>query len=409
MGFLIGVSIVCGCLSIMGFIIRSREESKKEKTKITYNTKIEKLNQAFSEGSWEFPAEKFYQLCYDSKVLALNDDFSVQKAALLAKQLIEEQVIDEFIDDLMIVNIDLLNFDEYLKKENLEKFFAKGEKLFREANERKITEQKQPRNIKPNKNEETFINRSSKLFHLYGRDKRTQMLTNLIQDYDDKIQGLKDGEKALIQLGMIYADQQQKESDWAIVGGIAEGIAGPAAGLAAAANTMASNTKIREHNAAMRRASMDIMSGIPELSGDRYKLEKEREHIRQQLRAAESKVVLAEPSKNEIWKNTKAGKSAVKKNESGVLTVTLPITIKEPFVLDIPDGVSMVVDGTIKGEVWFEDKLVGDVHFPLPLSGIPTNMTEEVALDGMCGRSVEFDGEYTVKIADDQNLWIMEA
>jgi hypothetical protein len=69
----------------------------------------------------------------------------------------------------------------------------------------------------------------------------------------------------------------------------------------------------------------------------------------------------------------------------------------------------MVVDGTIKGKVYFEDKLVGDVIFPLPLYGILSNNTVEVTLDGMCGASVEYDGEYTVKIVDHHNLWVMEA
>ena len=76
---------------------------------------------------------------------------------------------------------------------------------------------------------------------------------------------------------------------------------------------------------------------------------------------------------------------------------------------DVPDDVDTVVDGTIKGEVWFEDSFVDEVIFPLPLYGIPSNITEEVTLDGMCGRSVEYDGKYTVKITDNQNLWIMEA
>lgn len=99
----------------------------------------------------------------------------------------------------------------------------------------------------------------------------------------------------------------------------------------------------------------------------------------------------------------------MKKNPSGVLAVSMPISLKEPFVLDVPNDVCMVVDGVLKAEVWFEDKRVDSVFFPLPMYGIPTNMTAEIILDGMCGRSVEFDGEYTVKIADTQNLWIMEA
>ena len=35
-------------------------------------------------------------------------------------------------------------------------------------------------------------------------------------------------------------------------------------------------------------------------------------------------------------------------------------------------------------------------------------MTAEITLDGMCDWSVEYNGKYNVKIADEQNLWIME-
>ena len=53
--------------------------------------------------------------------------------------------------------------------------------------------------------------------------------------------------------------------------------------------------------------------------------------------------------------------------------------------------------------------MIGSVLIPLPLYGIPTNMREEVTLDAMSDRSVEYNGKYTVKLAESQNLWIMEA
>lgn len=69
----------------------------------------------------------------------------------------------------------------------------------------------------------------------------------------------------------------------------------------------------------------------------------------------------------------------------------------------------MVVDGTLSGEIRMGNRVVGSVWIPLPLYGIPTNMTEKVTLDAMCERCVEYDGRYTLKLAESQNLWIMEA
>lgn len=357
------------------------------------------LNKNVKEGKWIFPAEKLYQLCYDSHATILDNEFSIRKATQIAEQVIKDTAPE----------IDLANCGEYLKKESLEAFLKKGQILAEEAEERKVLAQKQPQNANPNVPEKTFIKRASELTWLSGCDKRVKMLTNLISDYDDKIMAMREGEEALKQLGMIYASQQKKETSWAIMGGIAEGIAGPAAGVMAASNTIANNRRIQQYNESVRKASMDIMSGIPSVAGDRYKLEEEREKINQKLDEAKNKVVLFNPVAKEIWENIKVGKAEVMKNPSGVLSVSVPVSLKEPFTLDVPDNVRMVVDGVIRAEVWFEDKRVDFVYFPLPIYGIPHNMTATITLDGMCGRSVEYDGEYTVKIGDYHNLWIMEA
>ena len=377
-------------------------KKKEEQKKIDAARKqmeIAQINQSAKDGKWEFPAERFYNLCFNSQITSLNNEFSISKATKLAEQVIKEAAPD----------MDLSNCEEYLKQNSLEEFLKMGEYQAKETKERILFAQKQPRDAQPNDPEKNFIQRASELAILSGSAKRVKMLSNLDGDYFSEIVRKINGEQALRQLGMIYAGQQQKESSWAIVGGIAEGIAGPAAGIMAAANTMENNRKIQAYNASVRKASMDIMSGIPNVAGDRIKLEGEREKVKEALKSVETKVVLSQPTGKEIWQNIEVGKATVKKNPSGVLAVSMPISLKEPFVLDVPNDVCMVVDGVLKAEVWFEDKRVDSVFFPLPMYGIPTNMIAEIILDGMCGRSVEFDGEYTVKIADTQNLWIMEA
>lgn len=391
--------ITFGILWIKISIDMRKEEQEKERIKKEREEKIRELNQSVKDGKWLFPAEEYYYLCRDNQATMLNNEFGISKATQLAEQLIKQTDPD----------IDLANCVEYLKKSSLERFLEKGELLAKKTEERKLFEKKQPQNANPNIPEKTFMQRASELAALSGSSKRVKMLNNLDSDYFSEIVRKINGEQALRQLGMIYAGQQQKESSWAIVGGIAEGIAGPAAGVIAAANTMENNRKIQEYNASVRKASMDIMSGIPTVAGDRLKLEKEREKVKEELKSVETKVVLSKPTSEEIWKNITVGKAAVHKNPTGVLSMSVPVSLKEPFALDVPDNVRMVIDGVLRAEVWFEDKRIDNVYFPFPMYGIPSNMTAEIILDGMCGRSVEFDGEYTVKIADTQNLWIMEA
>lgn len=396
-------------------VIKQKEYEKKrieeERTRIAEENKrkeqeqIAIIKQNIKEGKWIFPAEKFYQLCCANYATALDNDFGFQKARKIA-----EQLLREYVD-----GIDLSDCEEYLKKESLESFFEKGKALAeesavraKEAEKRKIIAQKQPRNATPTEEQRTFIHRATELWNLYGYDKQVRILTILAGDYDTKIKDLREGQIAMAKAAALIGNIQEKERDWSIVGGIVDGFAGPVAGVVAAANVVAKNQEIRERNAHMRKTSADIMSGIPTLSGDIITLERELEKIKKKLDEVKCKVVLTKPIADEIWENISVGKTTVKKNASGVLSIAVPISLKKPFVLDVPDNIQMVVDGVLKAEVWFEDTCVGTVYFPLPVYGIPCNMTEPYTLDGMCGRFVEYNGEYTVKFADTQNLWIME-
>ena len=112
---------------------------------------------------------------------------------------------------------------------------------------------------------------------------------------------------------------------------------------------------------------MDILSGAPKLAGDRYQLEEEVKDIHQKLTPALSKVTLSKPNASDIWNNMSVGTCTVNKTNSGVLMISLPVSLKKSFDLDVPEGINMVIDGTIKGEVWFEDNYVGNVFFPLPI------------------------------------------
>lgn len=379
---------------------KQQEELQKRQESIRLEKeRIDKINSEMKEGLWKFPSAKFYQLCRDGHATVLDNEFSVCKATHIAQQLILER------DS----KIDLKCCEKYLSIDGLNRFLEEGKHITAIAESEALLLQKKPKDAENlTKQEQTFLARAKELNTLHGNNKRLKMLENLYKDYGVRIQALADGEKAMKQLGMIYLGQQQKESSWAVLGGIAEGIAGPAAGIMAASNAMKSNTKIQEHNAAVRKASMDIMSGIPGLSADRYTLEKEQESIKQQYIATKNEVTLATPSAKEIRQNITIGKTTVKKNPSGALSVSVSIALKEPFSLNVPRNVLMVVDGTLKGIVWHEDEIIGEVLFPLPIGGIPCYWVEEITLDGLCGRSMDYDGKYTVKILSEQNLWVME-
>lgn len=363
--------------------------------------KCEAITQSAKNGTWAFPTEKFYQCCAEQKAVNILNEYGFNKAKTIAEQLIREEC----------PKADMSCFQAYLTKEKLQEFLDAGKPLAELTAKKELAQKKQVRFAKAYPYEATFIKRATAVSRLTGNEKRVKMLTDLLNDCDDRIQKLRDGEEAMKQLAMVYAGAQKKESDWAILGGAANGIAGPVASAAVIWDTMKKNGAIAQYNEGMRQASADVLSGTFAVADDRYKVEKERENVKQRLDEAKGKVSLSKPDTKEIFESfrvdTQYGK--VTKNDSGTLECALDIQLKKPLVLDVPEGLNMVVDGTIKAKVMMEEIYVGDVDFPLPIYGIPCDMTKSVTLDGMCDRSMEYDGKYTLELAEEQNLWVMEA
>lgn len=402
-----------GAIWIAFLIILIKRSAKKEKEKrekerqilelerLHKKQEINRLNQSGKEGKWKFPAEEFYRRCSEKKAEDISSEYGFIKAKGIAEQLIVE----------LCPEADISCFQSYLTKEKLQEFLNAGKPLAELTARKQLAKKKRVCLAKAYPYEATFVERASAVSNLTGCEKRVKMLTDLLHDCDQKIEDLKAGEKAMEQLAMVYAGAQKKESDWAILGGAANGIAGPVASAAVIWDTMKKNGEIAKYNEGMRKVSADVLSGTLTISDNRYKVEKERENVKQRLEEAKSKVSLSKPDAKEIFESfyvdTQYGK--VTKNDSGVLKCALDIRLGKPLALDVPEGLNMVVDGTIRAKVMMEEIYVGDVDFPLPIYGIPCDMTKSVTLDGMCNRSMEYDGKYTLELAEGQNLWVMEA
>ena len=404
----LGGGAICVICFIMWRKQKAKEKTEKEererqrlvKEHLHKIQKLDEFNKSGKEGKWQFPTAKFYQDCNEKKVDDVSSEYGYNKARSIAEQLIREACPEA----------DMSCFQTYLTKEKLQEFLDAGKPQAELIAKWQLSQKKQVHFAKAYPYEATFIKRATAVSRLTGNEKRVKMLTDLLNDCDDRIQKLKDGEEAMKQLAMVYAGAQKKESDWAILGGAANGIAGPVASAAVIWDTM-KNGAIAQYNEGMRQASADVLSGTFAVADDRYKVEKERENVKQRLDEAKGKVSLSKPDTKEIFESfrvdTQYGK--VTKNDSGILECALDIQLKKPLVLDVPEGLNMVVDGTIRAKVMMEEIYVGDVDFPLPIYGIPCDMTKSVTLDGMCDRSMEYDGKYTLELAEKQNLWVMEA
>lgn len=107
---------------------------------------------------------------------------------------------------------------------------------------------------------EAEAKRKQKLAEQTLREKEEESLSNLegLAKYNQMDEAAarryQEGIKAMYQLGMIMQQSvsQKQEKDWAFLGGVASGIAGPVAGVVTAANAMMDNEQIRAENAAAR-------------------------------------------------------------------------------------------------------------------------------------------------------------
>ncbi len=368
---------------------------------------VRKRNRQAQRGVWQFPSEYFYLQCADCSITGFDSDYSVQKAT---------NIILTFANDEGIKQDSL---QKYLIPDKFYEYYKQGKKIVEHKISTNAILGKQPRKATPIYSETVFFRRVANLTNLTGQDKRRQMLQYLLGDFQHEIEVKKEYETNLGVFEAALMLQNQKEY---------------------IPDQTAMNAKLRQN-------VYYLMCGIPDLPYNMDFLEECVKDVAVQLENVNSKVVLSSPSDADILNNFQFFITEVKKGDGGVLHISLSVTLKKPFDLDVPQNINMTVDGVLKGTVMFENSPVGEVLFPLPLYGIPVNANKTTKLIGLCDYFVtsdhnlevwnkftdidspnhiseilgdilgeKFDGsssarsgcEYTVKMADDQNLWIME-
>jgi len=201
-----------------------------------------------------------------------------------------------------------------------------------------------------------------------------------------------EGIAAMRQLGIIMQQSvyQEKEKDWAVLGGIADGIAGPAAGIVTAANAMQDNVRIRAENAARREWGAQQAMFYNDLASQA---------------AAKSPVAL---SMNELEKRYTAVMSwspvtlfelltftnvaANRDLQTGAVNVTAKWEQKDK---------SLCIDGAIRAKLYTEDKhCAGCAYLVFPKQGSSSFAGE---LSGVCAEPKP-SATYSV-VLEPADLW----
>lgn len=358
-------------------------------------------NQLGISGQWEFPAEEFYCRCMKNKIQNINNEYGFNKAKKIAEQLIREECS----------MADISSFSDYLERKKLQSFIKLGKLKAQETAETENIRKKEAQCADPTPEEAAFLERTVEVQCLTGCNKRVKMLTDLVDDCETEYQKAKSEEDVWKQLAIVQGMQEKKEKDWSIRAGAANGIAGPVAGMATVLDTMQENEKIRMYNQDVRSVADGYIAKAAATFDGQAKAKAARNRLEKSIEEAKATIALPNPDADALWRNMKVNydNAFISKSKSGVLNVSMDIRLIRPVHLDVPDGVKMVIDGTIAADVMYEGNEIGEVTFLLPILGMPCDEPAAITLKGVCQNSTGFDNGYTLKMKTKQNLWVMEA
>lgn len=321
----------------------------------------------------------FYQMCKKAGITTIQTEKDLQNATQIASTM---QLGD--ID----VKAFFLEASALIQKEREEK--DEKARLRREARLEAIrTEERQK------------CAELEKFADCSGREKRLAILRD---QYEKASSGAYQMSKASSVLTMPLVST--RDTDWAIHGGIANGLAGPGAGAATAMNIQRQNAENRARADAINSAYVSslVRSGVLDKASNAEKQYKsEAKKLLAQIQDAETALV-AEDSPDVCFNRLRFDEATVTVSKTGTCNVMTNAYLKNDFT--IFNNIKATVDGTILAEICDGGNVIGCAKLVLPVWG--TRKDAIAYLEGMalfCGQP---DKKYTVRLKAG-NLWAMEA
>lgn len=304
-----------------------------------------------------------------------------EKMRAFYKECVETEAVD-FSYPKNVQRVQLLA-DKYklIYPEGIEKLFLQSKELYEGFNEKEAKEK-----------ELAKFNDLNKYSDLTGKDKRIAMLKAEAARFSEYAEHDEKVADAFVRSGL------QKEKDWATAGGIASGIAGPAAGIATAINVQNKNAEIRAKNEQHLQSVRPIYNDMMGKAGASRRIV---EDIRKEIEDFKLKLV-SDVNSAELMKKISFSNTTVSVSNTGAATVSTTASLQPDF--KIFDDVPAVVDGTIIAEIYDGDKRCGTALLVLPKYGLGENCT----LTGMCLDCCNPGKTYTVKFTP-KHLWALEA
>ncbi len=352
-------------------------------------------------GGFEFPVAEFYEKCVKEDYTEFEGAYNQKKIKMIADAILEAN------------NIPAEHYHVYDSPEMLKKYLKQGRDMTLDEETRLAKEKaeaaKIPHDARLRDKEKQVIEFQESLKNAYGHEKRRLYIEPALKTVTDQINSfrkMKEFEGKMADYSRKIGNKNTERS-WAVMGGIAEGLAGPAAGVAAAANTMRKNEEARQR----KQDWYDIADQFERDSmrsrdWDRiFALEEKQREMQKELDQVKLRVVFDEIDRDTIAKSLEVLEEDVhaRHNES---PLEISVRIKNHFKpKNVPENASFMVDGTYVCEVYAGKMLVDSIILPLPKDGIPCG-GEDVAT-GLCGKYATNQEPYTIKLKPNK-LWVME-
>ena len=336
-------------------------------------------------------ALSYYDACLSRNIPDLETEIRRQKALLLA------QSKDEW------------NFPD-IGEHYAEMFLsgkAQADEL--EAQERRAELQERIKEYRPAESAAVALNES--LSELSGREKRRHILQTQLDDARRRLKGA-EAEKtrqaqaegdAFRAQAALYQAMSEKEKDWALHAGLADGIAGPGAGFAVATQIQAENAAIRQRNENLRKAI--FASSLPTANSDFYGTDDLRRTVSALERQMEDLNIKLtdETVPAQTLMDALETSAFAQESDSGAAAVSVGVRATKDFL--IAGEAQAAIDGGFSAELLRDGEVVGNAYIPLPTMGI-------CAKDGwlkLTGYCLALDGSQTYDVRlSPKRLWLIE-
>lgn len=206
-----------------------------------------------------------------------------------------------------------------------------------------------------------------------------------------------------------------KGSDWAILGGIADGIAGPAAGVATALSVQQSNAQRAAQNDSFIRSTASVMNIMREhaydMEREANKHDEKAKELDRQKAALDNDIsranvaLVGDTPADEILSMLSFGYTDISVSETGAFTVKVYVSLPRNNLLIYGDTPA-VVDGTLLANLYQNKDYIGSAKLVLPAGGLAPG-SRSVTLQGMGLAGAKPHAKCQIEFVP-HKLWLIE-